>query len=493
MKRILVGGEWVKPQSTTMMEIRNPATAAVLGKVADCAGADVDAAVAAARGAQRAWWKKPGVEKGVLLREAARKMRERTKALSTLMAQETGKPLIEAIDEIDWVAAAFEYYAEVGRAERGVSLPPVAPNQVNFTVKEPYGVVACIVPFNFPLLLLSWKMAPALAAGNTLVCKPPHQNPLSTLLFGECFDHLPPGVVNIITGGGATTGEALIRHEDVDMVAFTGSTEVGRHIARSCGESLKKVNLEMGGIDPLIVFDDADLNVAARGAAWARLLNAGQVCTSSKRFYVVASVADEFERRLLDHVKTLRLGDPMEADTDIGPLISEGAREKVTKQVERLKAEGAKLVYGGKPIQPQGLRGYFFEPTVFTGVRHGGIATTEEIFGPVISIIRVKDNAEAIEKANDSKYGLGCVVYTASLEWSMRAMENIKAGTFWINDPLTDNDAGPFGGMRWSGMGRELGAEGLDAFREPKHVHMEYVQDVKAYWFPYKDRPLPQH
>jgi betaine-aldehyde dehydrogenase len=240
------------------------------------------------------------------------------------------------------------------------------------------------------------------------------------------------------------------------------------------------------------VFEDADLDVAVPGAVWARLLNAGQVCTSSKRIYVVEPLAEEFTKRVVEQVKKLNVGDPMNPKTDMGPLISADAVDKLEKQVATVLGEGAKLLHGGKPFQPDGLKGHFFEPTVIAGVKHGGIATTEELFGPVISIFRVKDADEAIEKANDSEYGLGATVFTKSLELAMKAMENIKAGSFWINDPLADNNAAPFGGMRHSGIGRELGAEGLDAFREPKHVHLDYVQERKPDWFPYAKRDLPK-
>jgi betaine-aldehyde dehydrogenase len=274
----------------------------------------------------------------------------------------------------------------------------------------------------------------------------------------------------------------------VNLIAFTGSTEAGRRIASEAGSALKQVNLELGGIDPLIVFEDADLDIAVRGATWARLLNAGQVCTSSKRIYVVEEIAKEFTDRLVEHVKSLRVGDPMKPDTDIGPMISAEAVEEVEQQVARAVKDGAKLVHGGKRIQPAGLKGSFFEPAILVDVPQGSAATTEEIFGPVIAVIVAKDADDAIRMANDSEYGLGATIFTNNLEYTMKAMENIKAGSFWVNDPLTDNDAGPFGGMRASGIGRELGVEGLDAFREPKHVHIDYVMERKDFWYPYRDR-----
>ena len=487
---LLIDGTWVPSLSASTREIHNPATLEIIDTVADAGPADVDAAVGAAKQAQYAWWKLPGVEKGKHLHDIASRIRSRERALSTLMARETGKPLIEAVDCIDWVAACFDYYAEVGRRSWGNSMPPVLPHQVNFTVKEPYGVVAAIVPFNFPLLLMSWKVAPALMAGNTLVCKPPHQNPLSNLLMAECYEGLPAGVVNVITGG-ADTGQRLVEHPDVDFIAFTGSVSVGRSIAASAGGNLKKVNLELGSVDPLIVFADADLAAAVPGAAWARLLNAGQVCTSAKRIYVEESIAGEFTERLIEYVRGVTVGDPMDPTTDVGPMISAEALAIVERQIEEAVRQGATLALGGRRIRPNGLAGHFLEPTVLTGVPHGSLPTTEEVFGPVLSVTVARDADEAITLANDSKYGLSASIFTGSLATAMKAMENIKAGTFWVNDPLTDNDAGPFGGMRWSGIGRELGEEGLDAFREPKHVHLDYIMERKFYWYPYRDRPIP--
>jgi betaine-aldehyde dehydrogenase len=354
-------------------------------------------------------------------------------------------------------------------------------------VKEPFGVVAAIVPFNYPLLLMAWKVAPALAAGNTCVIKPAEETPLATLQLSKAFEVLPPGVVGIVTGLGEEAGEALVRHPHVDMVAFTGSTETGKHIMRLAADTLKKVNLETSGIDPFIVCEDVDLDVAARAAVWARYLNAGQVCTSAKRFYVVDAIADAFVSRFAALSREIVVGDPRRAETDMGPLISAAALARVRQSVERAAAEGARVVAGGS--RPPGLaRGHFLEPTVLDGVRHGASLTREEVFGPVAAIVRVRDVDEAIALANDSDYGLGANLYTNNLRYVMKAMEEIKAGTFWVNDPLTDNEAGPFGGMRQSGIGRELGEEGLDAFREPKHVHIDYVQERKSYWFPYSER-----
>jgi betaine-aldehyde dehydrogenase len=291
--------------------------------------------------------------------------------------------------------------------------------------------------------------------------------------------------VNVATGGPAV-GEALVDDPDVRCIAFTGSTAVGTRIAVRAAGQLKRVNLELGGIDPLIVFEDADLDVAVPGAAWARFLNNGQVCTSAKRILVVRSIADRFTEQFLAHTRTLKVGNGMDPDTDIGPLISERARTRVEQQVATALAEGARLLEGGRRLDAG--PGWFYAPTVLTHVSPSQRVVCEEVFGPVASIQVVEDADEAIAVASASEYALGANIYTQNLTWAMRAMQEIKAGTFWINDPLTDNDAAPFGGMRKSGMGRELGEEGLDAFRETKHVHLDFIPEKKSYWFPYRNR-----
>ena len=472
-----------------MRAIVDPATLERVGEVTEGDAGDVERAVAAAKAAQRGWY--VGVaapERAKLLHEVAHAMRADRKLLSELMTREGGKPRIENLDEIEWCAACFDYYAEIARNSHGSSIPPVAQHQVNFTIKEPLGVVAAIVPFNYPLLLMTWKVAPAIAAGNTVVIKPSELTPLSTLRLAEvAFSLLPKGVVNVVTGTGAAVGTPLVTHPDVACVAFTGSTAVGTQIAVQCAERLKRVNLELGGIDPLIVFSDADLDVAVRGAAWARFLNAGQVCTSAKRIYVPKVIAKPFVEKLIAHAATIQLGHGMDPTTDMGPLVSEKARARVEDQVARAVKQGAKILAGGER-RPDAGKGWFHAPTVLGDVTPDTVVHREEVFGPIAAIEVVADDEAAIARAAASEYGLGANIYTSSLHWAMRAMHEIKAGTFWINDPLTDNDAAPFGGMRKSGMGRELGEEGLDAFRETKHVHLDYTPEIKSYWFPYAQR-----
>jgi betaine-aldehyde dehydrogenase len=346
------------------------------------------------------------------------------------------------------------------------------------------GVVGCIVPWNYPLLLLAWKLAPALAAGNATVAKPSELTPLSTLMLAECFEHLPAGVVNLLAGAG-DIGERIVADERVDCIAFTGSVATGRSIAIRCAERLGRVNLELGGKDPFIVCADVadEIRTAARGGAWAAFLNSGQVCTSAERFYVMDAVYDDFVSEFVDYTRELVIGDPLEAGTDIGPMVSAGQRSKVEAQVEAAVAAGAEIVVGGDRAGRE--RGHFYAPAVVTGAAAETDLLREETFGPVAPIVRVKSLDEAIALANGTRYGLGANVYTRNLESAVRCMRELKAGTVWINDPLTDNDAGPFGGMKQSGMGRELGQEGLEAFQETKHVHMETKIEPKDWWYPY--------
>ena len=367
-------------------------------------------------------------------------------------------------------------------------IPPIESTQLALVVKDPLGVVGCIVPWNYPLLLLSWKVAPALAAGNSVVCKPSELTPLSTLALAACFEHMPAGVVNLIAGAG-DVGAALTADERVDCIAFTGSVETGKRVAIACAERVARVNLEMGGKDPFIVCADIaspdELQIAARGGAWAAYLNAGQVCTSAERFYVAESIYDDYVNAFVEHTGTLVLGDPMESSTDIGPMVSAAQRGKVVAQVEAAVGAGAELLTGGAETGHE--HGHFFGPAVLTGVAAETDLLREETFGPVAPIVPVKDLEEAIALANGSRFGLGANVYTRDLKSAVRCMRELRAGTVWINDPLTDNDAGPFGGFKQSGLGRELGREGLEAFQETKHVHMETEIERKEWWYPYSE------
>jgi len=480
-----INGEFVESASGQTFDVINPATEEVVDTAARGNRADANLAAVSAYEAFADWRFVPGLEKAEKMHEFARRLRDKKVEIAVLLTKEGGKPLLENLDEVEWVAACFDYYAEVGRDYKGKVIAPVFRHQINFTVKEPYGVVVCIVPWNYPLLLMSWKVASALVAGNTVVIKPSENAPLSTLALAEMFSVFPKGVVNIVAGYGQEVGEPLVRHPKVSKIAFTGGINTGRKIAVPAAEQLKKVSLELSGNDPLIVCDDVDLDVAVRGAAWACYLNMGQVCTSAERIYVFESVAGEFVHRFVEFARSLRIGNPMGPDIDLGPMINSGQRRKIEEKIEQATRAGAMVLYGGK--RPAHLeKGYYYEPTVLTNVNHEMEIMKTETFGPIAPIMPVKDIEEAVRLADDSDFGLGASIFTNNMEYAMYAMENIHAGTFWINDPLTDNDAGPFGGMRLSGQNRELGVEGLDNFRDVKHVHLDYKIEPKPYWYPYK-------
>lgn len=482
--RLLIGGEQV-PGEGPALAVENPATEATICDVPAASAEQVTAAVAAARTAQRTWGRElTAAERAEALHEIANGLRARTEDLAALMTAEGGKPLLENRDEVGWTASAFDFYAELARAEEGRVIPPVERTQLALVIREPLGVVACIVPWNYPLLLLAWKLAPVLAAGNAAVCKPSELTPLSTLALAPLFEHLPPGTVNLLAGAG-DVGERLVDDEDVDGIAFTGSVATGTRIAERAARRIARVNLELGGKDAFIVCPDvaADIEIAARGGAWAAYLNAGQVCTSAERFYVHEDVYDDYVAAFVEHTRTLRVGDPTDDATDIGPMVSAAQRGKVTAQVEAAVAAGAEVLTGGGTAGHE--RGHYLEPVVVVGAPAETDLLREETFGPVAPIVPVGSLDEAIALANATPYGLGANVYTRDLETMVRCARELRAGTVWFNDPLTDNNAGPFGGFKRSGLGRELGAEGLHAFQEPKHVHIETRIEVKDWWYPY--------
>ncbi len=483
MKHQWINGKTHKVERKRVAVI-NPATEEIIDSIPNGNGADANLAVRAARDAFQKWRWIPGTEKAGMLHAIAEKLRAAKPKLAKLMTMEGGKPYCENRDEVEWSASCFDYYAEIGRHSRGTSIPPSFEHQVNFTIKEPYGVVVAITPWNYPLLLLSWKLAPALAAGNTVIVKPSSETPLATLELVRILSHLPAGVVNIVTGTGEEMGAALIQHPGTDLIALTGATETGKRVSRMCADQIKRTHLELGGNDPFIVCSDADLEIASRAACWAAYLNSGQVCTGAKRFYVFDDIADEFTKRVVKFTKSLKVGNGLDPKTDIGPMIHERQLEDVHQRVQEAVRDGARVLCGGRR-PPKLKKGFFYEPTVVTHVRQSMRLVKTETFGPILPIMRVRDIDEAIELANDSQYGLGANIYTNHMEWAMKAMERITAGTFWINDPLSDNDAAPFGGMRQTGHARELGEEGLDEFRETKHVHLDYKQEIKPYWYPY--------
>lgn len=463
----------------------NPATEEVLDEVSRGTADDANKLVAKAKDAFNTWRRTPANVRCHMMHEAAAKMRAHKEEIIRLLTLEQGKPVPENEEEFEWLTNTFTYYAELGRHERGRVLPSGEYSQLNMVIKEPYGVAACIIPWNYPLLLMAWKVAPALAAGNTVIIKPSELTPLSSLYIQKhCFDHFPAGVVETIVGYGDEVAEPLVLHPDVPVIAFTGSLAIGQRIASLAAPMMKKLHLELGGKDAFVIAEDADPELAAKALAYAALTNAGQVCTSTERVYLPKAKAPAFTEALLHHVKSLRLGPGIEPTTDMGPMIGASYRDKVQKHIDEAIGKGAKVLTGGK--RPQHYpKGYFYEPTVIANVDHSMKIMNEETFGPTIPIMEYKTFDEAIALANDCVFGLGACLLSSDPMKAKLFLEEVKAGTIWINDPLTDNYAGPFGGMKYSGGARELGQEGLDEFRETKHVHWEFNASPKSWWYPY--------
>jgi betaine-aldehyde dehydrogenase len=480
-----INGKFTRGSGTQELKIHNPATEELLDTVPRGTAQDAEAALVAARDAFPTWKRTPANTRAHLMHEAAAKMRAHKDKIVRLLTLEEGKPIPENEEEFEWLTNTFDYYAELGRHERGRVLPSGEYSQLNLVLKEPYGVALCIVPWNYPLLLMAWKVAPALAAGNTVIIKPSELTPLATLYLAEhCFDDFPPGVINVLNGTGLEVAEPLVKHPDVPIIAFTGSLATGQRIASIAAPMMKKLHLELGGKDAFVVAEDADPEIAARALAYAALTNAGQVCTSTERVYLPAGKAAAFTEALIEHVKTLRLGPGIESTTDIGPMIGAQFREKVERHVAEALSKGARLLTGGR--RPEKLaKGFYYEPTVLNNVTHDMLIMTEETFGPVIPLMEYTNFADAIAYTNSCVYGLGACLVTSDPLKAKLFMEEVKAGTIWINDPLTDNYAGPFGGMKMSGGARELGAEGLEQFRETKHVHWEFAAAIKSWWYPY--------
>jgi betaine-aldehyde dehydrogenase len=480
-----INGEFTKGNATEEIEVTDPATEEVLDTVPRGTAADVDVAVRSSKEAFKTWRKMGANERTGLLHEVAARVQRHKGELVRLLTREEGKPLSENDEELEWVANTFDYYAELGRHDRGRVIPPGEASQFNFILKEPYGVVGCIVPWNYPLLLMAWKVAPALAAGNTVIIKPSEMTPLTALYMAEyCFDVLPVGVVNVVTGFGPETGEPLVKHPDVPVIAFTGSLATGQRIASHAAPMMKKLHLELGGKDATVIAEDADPELAAKAIAYAALINTGQVCTSTERVYIPKRKAKQFTEAIVEHVKSLRLGSGLEASTDVGPMIGDTYRAKIESHVEDARSRGAKILTGGR--RPKDFtKGWFYEPTVLTGVDHSMLIMREETFGPAVPLMQYTAFEEAIDLVNDCQYGLGAVLLSEDPKKIKTFFEDVKAGTIWINDPLTDNYAGPFGGMKYSGGARELGIEGLDEFRETKHVHWDFNLEDKSYWYPY--------
>ena len=478
-----INGKWVEAKSGKTFPVENPFNQEIISHVPDSDNHDVNEAVSAANTAYNDWHKMSASERRDLMKELANKSRENANELAKTISMEMGKPFPEALDEIDTVADFLDYYGELARDEVGRIVAPVDRNTMSLVRYESIGVIGCIIPWNYPLALMGWKLAPALAAGNTVVMKPSEITPLSILHWCNVVESvLPSGVINVITGFGQSAGEPIVKHPDVPVVTFTGSVATGKKIAKFAAENLKKVSLELGGKDPMIICDDADIEIAAQGASWGGFVNAGQVCTSIERVYVFENVMDQFTEAIIEEAKKVVLGDPMKEDTHIGPMASKLQQEKAIEKVNQAIKDGARLLAGGSV--PENLdRGYFYQPTVLDNIAPNMEIITEEAFSPVLPIQKVSSIEEAIQWSNDSVYGLGCSIFTNDIDRALTAADDIKSGTVCINSPLMENIAAPFGGMKQSGIGREHGKEALDEFREAKHIFIDYKQESKDWWF----------
>jgi acyl-CoA reductase-like NAD-dependent aldehyde dehydrogenase len=480
-----IGGRLVQSSGGSSVGVWDPATEERVGQLADATAADIDQAVAAADAAQRAWRKVNHHRRAELLHEVSRHVMAARPLVAEMLTREMGKPYKESFDEVAWSASAIDYYAEIARHENGKVLGSAVDGQMHFTTKDPLGVVVIILPFNYPLCLLCWQAAAALASGNAVIIKPSHLTSLTTLEFIAAFDSLPAGLVQVVTGGGAV-GKRLVEHSGTHMVAFTGGIETGRIVAETCGRLYKRTLIETSGNDPFIVMPSAPIDIAARGAAFGAFLNCGQVCAAAERFYVHERIYGEFMERLVHHTARIRVGNGLER-VDMGPLASKRELTRYLRLLDAATAEGAKVLTGGdRPAHL--LKGWFVNPTVLGDVSPDAPIMNDETFGPVAPVSKVASFDQALTLANRSRYALGATVYTTDLDESMRAVNELEAGMVWVNAPLLDNDAGPFGGRKQSGMGRQLGAEGLDTFRHTKLSMIDHAAKPHDFWwFPYSD------
>jgi acyl-CoA reductase-like NAD-dependent aldehyde dehydrogenase len=475
-KQLFINNEWRPAASGDVMDVINPATEDVIAQVASAGAADLDAAVSAARAALDGPWARLSArERGRLVRRLGDRLLERADEVARLETLHNGKPIVESRQiEIPSAAECFEYYGGWSDKVMGETIP-VKGNYLTYTLREPIGVVAAIVPWNFPLLLAAWKVAPALACGNAVILKPASQTPLTALALAEIALEvgLPAGVLNVLTGPGARLGQAIVEHPGIDKIAFTGDTSTGKGIMRGAADTLKKITLELGGKSPNIVLPDADLDAAVRGATIGIFYGKGEVCAAGSRLLVDRSIKDEFVDKLAARAKKMTAGDPMNPQTRFGALSSKKQLDTVLRYIDSGKREGATLVAGGGRTDIGTGKGYFVQPTVFTDVRHEMTISREEIFGPVLATIDFADLDEAIARANDTPYGLAAGVWTRDVKKAHYIARRLQAGTVWINTYNVYDTAAPFGGYKHSGFGREMSAHALEHYTQIKSVWVD--------------------
>jgi acyl-CoA reductase-like NAD-dependent aldehyde dehydrogenase len=476
--QLMIDGKWIDADSGKTFTTPNPATGETLAEVAEGDKSDIDKAVVAARKAFEGKWSKVSArDRGRMLYKLSQLIEERTPELAALETADNGKPIKESTYvDLPQVAENFEYFAGWATKIEGETIP--VPGQMfNYTLREPVGVCGQIIPWNFPLLMAAWKLAPALAAGNTIVLKPAEQTPVNAMELGKLIQEagFPDGVVNIVPGYGETAGAALAGHKGIDKIAFTGSTEVGKLIAHAAADNLTKVSLELGGKAPNIVFADADIEQAVNGAMMGIFFNQGQVCCAGSRLFVEEGVKDQFLERLQAKSANIVVGDPMDQGTHMGPQVSEEQLSRIQGYCDVAQAEGATVLAGGKSPELAAAfqKGYFFQPTIFSDVKNQMRIAQEEVFGPVVSVISFKDEGDLIKQANDTIYGLSAGLWTNNITRAHRFAKAIHAGVIWINTYNMFNAASPFGGYKQSGYGREMGKHALDMYTHVKSVWVD--------------------
>src|SRR6202795_4328383 len=481
--QLYINGEWVGSKSNKTFPVYDPASEEVIAQAPDANADDVNRAVAAAKAAfeDGPWATTTAQERGRVLFRLAEKIRQNTAMLAELESRNTGKPIVEAEYDIADVATCFEYYGGLANKVLG-HVNPVPANALSFTLREPMGVAGQIIPWNYPLLMAAWKLAPALAAGCTCVLKPAEQTPLTALEFANWFEEvgLPPGVVNVVNGVGEIAGAALVSHPGVDKIAFTGSAVVGKIIVKSAADPLKRVTLELGGKSPNIFFADADWEAAVDGALFGVFINQGEVCSAGSRILVEKKIYSKFVEAMTEKAKRIRLGPPLDRKTKMGPLISKEQYDRVSSYLEIGKKE-AKVAIGGGRAKQFG-KGYYLEPTIFYDVDNNARISREEIFGPVASVIPFDGEADAIRIANDTPYGLAAAVWTRDIYKAFRVVKAVRAGIVWVNHMQPTYVEAPWGGYKQSGFGRELGPWGMEEYLETKQVFVN-LDETPIGWY----------
>lgn len=475
-KKLLIDNQWIGAANGETFATVNPATGEELAQVALAGPEDVDRAVQAARAAfeDGVWKKMSGEERGQMLWKVAELIEQHADELAELETLDNGKPIrVSLRGDIPFAARHFRYYAGLAGKIEGNTIPVTIPSQFVYTLREPMGVVGLIIPWNFPLLMASWKLAPALACGNTVILKPAEETPLTALRLGEIFIEagFPPGAVNILTGPGEPTGAAITAHRGIDKVAFTGSTEVGRKIMEAAARSnLKRVSLELGGKSPNVIFADADLSKAIKGATWAVFSTAGQECVAGSRLFVERPVYQQVLDALKSEVEKIRVGNGFTPKVHIGPIVSDRQIERVMSYIESGQQEGAQVITGGHRLGGELSSGYFLAPTIFAHENDDLKIVQEEIFGPVVAATPFDSWDEVVQRANHSNYGLAAGVWTQDISKAHRFAQAIRAGTIWINEYGLFDAAAPFGGYKESGFGREMGKEAIELYTQVKTV-----------------------